>query len=75
MKLNLTIERYSGPNIGFTLGNFLELTTLNISHVIFCKKNIMNINCPLFFKVTLVVFNSLFAFSSIAKKHWNCQLN
>ena len=38
MKLNLTIERYSGPNIGFSLGNFLELT-LNISHVINLKLN------------------------------------
>ena len=30
MKLNQTIQRFSGPNIGFTLGDFKELTSLNV---------------------------------------------
>ena len=29
IKLHETIQRFSGPNIGFTLGNFMELTSLN----------------------------------------------
>ena len=33
IKLKQTIERFSGPNIGFTLGNFMELTSFNIFHV------------------------------------------
>ena len=29
IKLNKTIQRYYGPNIRFTFGNSMELTTLN----------------------------------------------
>lgn len=35
MKLNQTIQRFSGPNIGFTLGHFMELTSLNAFKVIY----------------------------------------
>ena len=33
IKLNQTIQRYNGPNIGFTLENSMELTCLNIFNV------------------------------------------
>ena len=33
LKLNKTIQRFSGPKIGFTLGDFMELTSFNVSNV------------------------------------------
>ena len=33
--LHETIEHFSGPNIGFTFGNFMELTSLEVFKVKF----------------------------------------
>ena len=35
IKLNQTIQRYSGPDIGFAFGNSMKLTSLKIFKVIF----------------------------------------
>ena len=40
-KLHRTIQRFNGPNIGFTLGNFMELTSLEIFKVTFNIKIII----------------------------------
>ena len=33
IQLIQTIQRFSGPNIGFTLGSFMELNSLNVFKV------------------------------------------
>ena len=33
IKFNQTIQRFSGPNIRFTFGNFMELTSQNVFNV------------------------------------------
>ena len=34
IKLNQTIQRFNGPNIGFTLGSFMELSSLEAFKVL-----------------------------------------
>ena len=39
-----TIQRFNGPNIGFTLGNFMELTSMNVFKVIILNRFELIIN-------------------------------
>lgn len=41
LKFNQAIQRYSGPYIGFTFGNLMELTSLNVFNVNFKFKFIL----------------------------------
>ena len=52
IKLNQTIQRLNGPNIGFSFGNFMELKFLNV-FTEFCISNhalylLINFDCSFF---------------------------